>query len=213
MTGGKRFSDLIEALLCSLGLIVFSFFIQDNYPWRLVSFLGLIGSAYIISRKIRSLTDLKKITGAISFSGNTLIYTIIGIAIGTALTLLYRWHLGIEFLPHSFHGFTIVAALIGCMEEFVFRGFLQESTKRSIGPYSVIFSALAHTGYKCCLFLNPAVSSNIDISFLAIWTLLAGLIFGIIRHLSKSLLPSAAAHMFFDILVYAEFVSAPWWVW
>jgi membrane protease YdiL (CAAX protease family) len=141
------------------------------------------------------------------------LYIISGIAIGIVLTLIYRWHLDLSLFPKSVHLFAISAALIGCTEELVFRGFLQEYVKNFNGPFSIIFSTVSHTGYKCCLFLSPAITANIDVGFLALWTLLAGILFGTIRHLSKSLLPSLSAHILFDILVYAEFVSAPWWVW
>jgi membrane protease YdiL (CAAX protease family) len=127
--------------------------------------------------------------------------------------VIYRWHLDISLFPKSLHLFVIVAALIGCVEELVFRGFIQEYVRSINGPFSVLFSTLSHTGYKCCLFLSPLITANIDVGFLALWTFIAGLLFGTIRHLSKSLLPSLTAHILFDILVYAEFISAPWWVW
>ncbi len=213
MAGGKRFPILAEAILCSLGLMIFSFFIQFKFPVRLLAFVALLISAIIISRNLKSFSDLKRITGEFISLRITLLYIISGIAIGIVLTLIYRWHLDLSLFPKSVHLFAISAALIGCTEELVFRGFLQEYVKSFNGPFSIIFSTVSHTGYKCCLFLSPAITANIDVGFLALWTLLAGILFGTIRHLSKSLLPSLSAHILFDILVYAEFVSAPWWVW
>ncbi len=170
-------------------------------------------SAVIISSNIRSCTDLKKITGEIIPDRTTILYTIAGISAGLILAIVYRWYLDISLLPGSFHSFVVVAALIGSMEELVFRGFLQVHVRSINGPFSVLFSTLAHTGYKCCLFLSPSLMPQIDITFLALWTFGAGLFFGAIRHLSDSILPSLAAHALFDILVYAEFTNAPWWVW
>ena len=204
---------MYEAILFSLGLMVFSFFIHYKLPVRLLSFAALLLVAVIISRNIRSLSDLKRITGEFISPFITLLLLISGIALGIVLTLLYRWHLDLSLLPKTFHLFVITAALIGCMEELVFRGFLQEYVKSINGPFSVLFSTLSHTGYKCCLFLSPAITADINVGFLALWTLLAGILSGTIRHVSKSLLPSLIAHALFDILVYAEFVSAPWWVW
>ncbi len=213
MSGGKKLIILYEVILCSLGLMVFSFFIHYKFPVRLLSFAALIISAFIISRNLRSLSDLKKIIGEnISFK-IAFLYTISGIALGIALTVCYRIHLDISIFPRTVHLFVIPAALIGCMEELVFRGFIQVSVKDLNGPVSVLFSTLSHTGYKCCLFLSPAVSGNLDVSFLAFWTFIAGILFGTIRHFSKSLLPSLSAHVLFDILVYAELTGAPWWVW
>jgi len=213
MSVEKRLTVLSGAILCSLGLMVFSFFIQFKFPVRLLAFVALLMSAFIISINLRSFSDIKKITGEYVSWKITLLYLIIGIAMGTMLVVIYRWHLGISLFPASLHLFVITAALIGCVEELVFRGFLQEYARSINGPFSILFSTLSHTGYKCCLFLSPAVTADINVGFLVFWTFLTGILFGTVRHLSKSLLPSLSAHAFFDILVYAEFVTAPWWVW
>ncbi len=213
MTGGKRLSILSEAILCSLGLMGFSFFIQYKFPVRLLSFTALLISAFIISRNLRSLSDLKKITGESVSIKITLLFLVFGIALGTMLAVIYRRHLDLSLFPGSVHLFVITAAFIGCTEELVFRGFIQEYVKKINGPFSIIFSTLSHTGYKCCLFLSPVITTDINIGFLFLWTFLAGILFGTIRHLSRSLLPSLSAHALFDVLVYAEFVNAPWWVW
>jgi membrane protease YdiL (CAAX protease family) len=213
MSGRNRLILLSEAIVCSLGLMVFSFFIHNKFPVRLLSFAALIMSAFIIGRNLRSFSDLKKIINVYSSYKITLLYLIFGFAAGILFAVIYRWHLDISLFPKSLHLFVIVAALIGCVEELVFRGFIQEYVRSINGPFSVLFSTLSHTGYKCCLFLSPLITANIDVGFLALWTFIAGLLFGTIRHLSKSLLPSLTAHILFDILVYAEFISAPWWVW
>ena len=213
MTGGKRLNILSEAILCSLGLMVFSFFIQYEFPVRLLSFAALLISAFIISRNLRSLSDLKKITGESISIKITLLFLVFGIASGIMLAVIYRRHLDLSLFPGSIHFFVITAAFIGCTEELVFRGFIQEYVRKINGPFSIIFSTLSHTGYKCCLFLSPAITTDINIGFLTLWTFLAGILFGTIRHLSRNLLPSMSAHALFDVLVYAEFVNAPWWVW
>jgi len=213
MTGGKRLTILSEAILCSLGLMVFSFFIQYKFPVRLLSFTALLISAFIISRNLRSLSDLKKITGESISIKITLLFLVFGIVSGMMLAVIYRRHLDLSLFPRSVHLFVITAAFIGCTEELVFRGFIQEYVKKINGPFSIIFSTLSHTGYKCCLFLSPVITTDINIGFLTLWTFLAGILFGTIRHQSRSLLPSLSAHALFDILVYAEYVNAPWWVW
>jgi membrane protease YdiL (CAAX protease family) len=213
MTEGKRLSILSEAILCSLGLMGFSFFIQYKFPVRLLSFTALLISAFIISRNLRSLSDLKKITGESVSIKITLLFLVFGIGLGTMLAVIYRRHLDLSLFPKSVHLFVITAAFIGCTEELVFRGFIQEYVKKINGPFSIIFSTLSHTGYKCCLFLSPVITTDINIGFLFLWTFLAGILFGTIRHLSRSLLPPLSAHALFDVLVYAEFVNAPWWVW
>ena len=209
MSTGKRLTVISGAILCSFGLMIFSFFIHYKFPVRLISFAGLLISAFVIAANLRSLSDLKKFFSI----KTTLPYYSFGITTGIVLAFLYRWHLDESFFPKSVYPFVIVAALIGGIEELVFRGFLQEYVKKINGPFSVIFSTLSHTGYKCFLFLSPAIQADIDVGFLALWTFGAGLLLGTIRYLSKSILPSLSAHVLFDIIVYAEFSSAPWWVW
>jgi membrane protease YdiL (CAAX protease family) len=213
MARGTKLTLLSEAILCSLGLMAFSFFIHYKFPFFLLSLAALMVSAFIISRYLRSFSDLRKIINENASFKISLLYIFSGITAGTLIAAMYRWHLDISLFPKSIHYFAIAAALIGGVEELVFRGFIQEYVKNINGPFSILFSTISHTGYKCCLFLSPMVIGHIDVGFLALVTFLAGLIFGTIRYLSKSLLTALAAHIIFDILVYAEFVSAPWWVW
>jgi membrane protease YdiL (CAAX protease family) len=208
----KKYTGLAEAFLCSFALMVFSFFIHFEFPLKLVSLTALVMAAYLLSRRLQPMQDLwKKTEESASFIGFFL-FSLSGIICGILLAMLYRWHLGISFFPESIHWFVIIAALIGAIEELIFRGILQQEVKSINGPFSVFFSTISHTGYKCCLFLAPA-AAGIDILKLAFWTFLFGLLFGTIKHLSKSIFPSLITHVLFDILVYAEFVKAPWWVW
>jgi membrane protease YdiL (CAAX protease family) len=213
MPGKKWHVVLAGAIMCSSGLMVFSFFIHYKFPVNLVSFAALFVVAFIISRNIKSFSDLKKITGSGSFTEINLLYCLTGILGGVLIAVIYRWHLDLRIFPQSFHNFVFVAALIGCTEEVVFRGFIQEYVRTINAPFSIIFSTLSHTGYKCFLFLSPVLAVKTDIGFLALWTFAAGIIFGTLRHFSKSILPSLLAHAIFDILVYAEYFGAPWWVW
>jgi membrane protease YdiL (CAAX protease family) len=209
----NKYRALAEASFCSFALMVFSYFIHMDLPLRLVSFSALVLVSYMLGRQLRTFKDIcRKKSDTVTFFPH-LIFVIVGFVSGILLAMFYRWYLEISFLPESIHWFVIIAALIGSVEELVFRGFLQEQVKSFNGPFSVLFSTISHTGYKCCLFLAPGAAAGIDIPNLAFWTFLFGLLFGTIRHLSKSILPSMIAHALFDILVYAEFTEAPWWVW
>jgi len=207
------YTYLSEAILCSLGLMVFSYFIHHEYPLRLISFAGLLLASYFIGKNLRSYDELKKITGDFPSFKTGFLWFLIGITGGILFAALYRWHLDLTIVPKSIYVFALVAALIGSLEELVFRGFIQEHVRRVNAPLSILFSTISHTGYKCCLFLSPVITVNTDIGFLAFWTFFASIIFGTIRHFSRSIIPSLVAHAIFDILVYAEFVNAPWWVW
>jgi membrane protease YdiL (CAAX protease family) len=156
---------------------------------------------------------LKKITGEFFSIKISLLYSLIGLLAGVLIASLYRWSLGISIFPATIHYFVIVAALIGSLEELVFRGFIQDYVKSINAPFSILFSTISHTGYKCCLFIAPLAAADIDIGYLALCTFITGIIFGTIKHFSNSIIPTLIAHALFDILVYAEYVNAPWWVW
>jgi len=209
----RKHSSITEAVICSFAFMIFAFFIQYEFPVSLLAILALILPSYIISRNLISINDIRKITGEIPSLKMFILFSIIGITGGVAFAVMYRWHLDAPLIPRSIHYFALVAALIGCMEELVFRGYLQESVESSGPLFQVTFSTLSHTGYKCCLFLSPFSVIQTNIGFLALWTIIAGAIYGTIRYYSKSILPSLIGHAVFDIWVYAEFVKAPWWVW
>ena len=213
MTIIKKSTQLSWAILCSLGLMVFSYFIQSGFPLKFISFAALALVAVVISRNLRSLKDLKKITGETKISPVLLLFVLTGIAMGLGMAVSYRWHLDIPLFPRDLFQFAWVAALIGIMEELVFRGYIQGQVRDFNGLFSILFSAFSHTGYKCCLFLSPFVTSGIDIGFLALWTFAAGIIAGILRHFSGSVWSPLIAHALFDILVYGEAFDPPWWVW
>jgi membrane protease YdiL (CAAX protease family) len=54
---------------------------------------------------------------------------------------------------------------------------------------------------------------ELNIGFLAAGTFAVGLILGVFKERSGSVWPPVTAHVLFDIVVYGEYGSAPWWVW
>jgi membrane protease YdiL (CAAX protease family) len=213
MSVNKKYTQFFEAILCSFALMVFSLFIRSDFPLRILAYTALLLSAWIFSRDLQSLSDLKRITRIPDTFKITVLYSLASIFTGFLIAILYRLHLGISLLPRSFHLIVLVAALIGCTEEMVFRGLIQDQLKGINAPFSILFSSISHTGYKCCLFLSPMLTPGINVPFLALWTLIGGILLGTIKHFSKSIFPPMIAHALFDILVYAEFVHYPWWVW
>jgi membrane protease YdiL (CAAX protease family) len=209
----RKYSAITEAAICSFAFMLFAFFVRYEFPLNLLAVIALILPSYFISRNLNTIQDIRKVTGGIPSPKLFILFSVTGITGGVAFAIMYRWHLDAPLVPQSIQWFAATAALIGCMEELVFRGYLQDSVK-SYGPlFSVSFSTLSHTAYKCCLFLSPMAMMKVDVWFLALWTIIAGSIFGIIRHLTKSIIPSLVAHAIFDIWVYGEFANAPWWVW
>jgi membrane protease YdiL (CAAX protease family) len=213
MVMNKKLKHLAEAILFSIALMIFSYFIHHVLPYRFISFVALLVPSYIIGSNLKTFSDLKQFTGEIPSLKIAAIYTLFGLFSGIMVALLYRWSMDIRILPSTMHNFVITAAFIGSFEELLFRGFLQDYVKSINGPFSILFSTISHTGYKCCLFLAPLAAADFDIGFIALATFITGFIFGTIRHLSKSIIPSLVAHAIFDIIVYAEYIYAPWWVW
>ncbi len=204
---------ITDAILCSIGLFIFAFFIHHKFPVRLISLAGLMMPAFIMAREIRSFCDLKKIGGQAHFSLLTLYALLAALLIGAAIAMQYRHYIGVPVFVTSMTSFAIVAAFIGAMEEIVFRGFIQGHLNDVNSFFSVVFGAFSHTAYKCGLFLSPLLVVKVDLLFLLFWTFVCGLLFGMLKKYSNSLIPPLIAHSLFDILVYAECVKAPWWVW
>jgi membrane protease YdiL (CAAX protease family) len=202
-----------EAVLISAGFMLFSFFIHYPMPLKLLAYAALVFSSLRISKKWVNLSEFNRLAGCNVEENNLALYTSAGCLAGIFLAIAYRDYLGTSLLPVKLGLFVLAAALIGGTEEFVFRGFLQGYTRQASGWGSVIFSSLAHTGYKWCLFISTAASNSTDLITLALWTFVAGILFGTLRHLSGSIFPPVAGHAIFDIIVYGEYSQAPWWVW
>lgn len=204
---------LLEVILCTLGFSIFSYFIHYEFPLKIVSLTGLFLAAYIISRQIHTISDINKTFGIALLNGKQLVYILTGLILGFLYALYYRNISNMSLFPGSLKQFAIFAVLIGFFEELFFRGFIQGHTKKINITLSIIIGTLAHTAYKTCLFVSPAIDSEINIFFLIRLTLIGGLFFSLLKQFSGSVIPAALGHALFDILVYGELTEAPWWVW
>lgn len=205
-------SIFVEAILFCLGFIFFSYFIHYSGLLGIVSFIGLIIPAILISRHITSCKHFLKIFGLIK-TPKIFLYIVIGLQLGLIYALIYRNIAGMNLFPVIIKRFAFTAAFIGASEELIFRGYIQEYFKKVNIIFALFYAAFAHTLYKSFLFLSPANDIKINILFLMTWTFIGGLIFGILKEISKSTIPVLLAHAFFDILVYGELAQPPWWVW
>ena len=79
--------------------------------------------------------------------------------------------------------------------------------------FAVLFAAFAHAFYKVCLFLSPAAPYQQDLTAFFFWSFAAYVALGLLRFYSKSMIPVIISHAVFDLIVYAEILEAPWWVW
>jgi membrane protease YdiL (CAAX protease family) len=205
---------VLDAIVCSIEILIFAYFINYPFPYKIIAFIPLIMVAFIISRHINSPIISFQLLFRNTLSLRMGVYIIIGFQLGLAAAMYYRGNSGIPILPDFFKPFAFVAASIGIMEELFFRGFIQTQMNRLHAYFAVFFAALAHAAYKVSLFLSPATPiphENITLFF--IYSFAAYIILGILTNKSKNLLPAIIAHAIFDLVVYAETSQAPWWVW
>ena len=106
--------------------------------------------------------------------------------------------------------FALSAFAVGLVEELVYRGLLYQMWQPGGPVVAILLSSVAHTAYKLALL---APYPSVDLLPVAGWTLVAGAVLGALRHFSGSVLPAAANHVVFDVLVYGGAAAGPDWVW
>ena len=209
----SKYSVLAESLICVIGIIIFAVFSHGKILPFIISFAGLITAGIIINRNIRTIRDFKSLFGFNKMSGAVIVYLFIAIVFGILIAVVYRNHQHNFILPGRLTYFAIPAMLIGSTEELVFRGFIQSHTRHISVIFSVIFATVAHAAYKCSFFLVHQSGYEMDIMFLMKWTILGGIVFGIIKEYSNNIVPPLAGHAVFDLLVYGDSIDTPWWIW
>lgn len=209
----SKYSILAESLICVTGIIIFAVFSHRKILPFILSFVGLLIAGIIINRNIRTIKDLKCLLGFNKMSAATFFYLFVAIVFGILIAVVYRNHQHNFILPGRLTYFAILAMLIGSTEELVFRGFIQSHTRNISVIFSVIFATIAHTAYKCSFFLAHQSGYEMDIMFLMKWTILGGIVFGIIKEYSNNIIPPLAGHAVFDLLVYGDSIDVPWWIW
>jgi len=142
------------------------------------------------------------------------ILTVVGGVLGTVAGLSHRDTLGISLFPSgNIETFVLMACLIGATEELVFRGWLLGRARMLGWPAAIVIAAVAHAAYKTALFAWPADPTPVDLAEIAVWTAAGGIMLGLMRRISGSVLPPMLAHIAFDFAVYRAVAQAPWWVW
>jgi len=209
----RNSNALPSAILVIGGICIFGMFIHADSWLRIISFAGLTLAAVIISRSVQDIKSLLYVLGIVPFTRKVIYYSVAGIILGMLLGLMYNFIKADSLLPMTLTKFALMAPLIGITEELVFRGFVQ-SRSASSGPLaSVIITASGHTLYKYLVIMTVPVDLYTDIPSLVLLTFLAGVVFGIMREASRSVIPPALAHALFDIIVYGGASLAPVWIW
>lgn len=211
-TKGK-WRPLADTGFAAAGMFLFALLAHRPMPFQLLSFCGLFLTALAVTYGLRTENSPAALLGVQRFSGRTLVFIALGILIGIALGLLYRWGYDLKLKPAGLGRFALVGALIGATEEVLYRGYIQGRLRR-LGPFlAIALAALSHTAYKSALFVFPPFPIQIDFLLFAGATFVVGLIFGTMREHAGSVIPPLAAHASFDIMAYGEYARAPWWVW
>lgn len=169
----------------------------------------------IIGRKIQSWKDFQYFFDIYLPSRSSIYYLLIGSLVGLFFALVYRDYSKINLWPAKLNYFAIVAPLVGATEELIFRGFLQKRVRQIGIASSIIIASLFHTVYKSVFFFSRHSYGEINLFYLIKWTLIVGIIFGILKEFAKNSLPPICGHAIFDLVAYGDrpMSMAPWWIW
>lgn len=201
-----------DVLLSFTGILLFAGFIHQTLPLLLIAIGGLAGTALVIGYSTKHLRFLEAF-GIKFLNQKVLLYTIPAIALGLVMGILTRERFELTLIPAGITGVAFVAPLVGAMEEMVFRGYFQGQLRPIGSGFSILIASVFHTCYKLLVILSLAIPLQFDFFFLIFWTFIGGLLFGILRELSRSSIPPVIAHAVFDIVLYGGLVIAPVWVW
>ena len=212
-SAGAGWLDAGEAAVAGAGMVLFALFAHSLSSPFAFSAAGLTLTAAALVRGVVQPGSPLILFGLAPVARKTVLYAALGAALGLALGVWYRRHIGAPALPEAFRGFALAAALIGSAEEVLYRGYVQGRVRRLGAVGAIACAALLHTAYKSALFALPGEAAMIDLEFIVAATFIGGLVFGALRQLSGNVLAPLAAHAAFDLVVYAELAEAPWWVW
>ncbi len=208
---------LAHAGAAAAGMAIFALFSGRGWPWTAAGIAGFLAAAFFIQRSCPSLRGALSLFGLSLYPAKTLILSLPGCALGIGLGIAYRWNFRMPAFPGAgLRPFAIAACAIGAAEELLYRGWMQGRLRTrgaANGILSLLLAAAAHTAYKAALFVFSPAPAGIDFTILISWTFGVGVLFGLLRELSRNVIPAAAAHASFDLLVYGTAAEAPWWVW
>jgi membrane protease YdiL (CAAX protease family) len=190
------------------GIMMFSYFIHDDLPIRLLAIVCLFGIAWlmVVEKNLG-----QKLLGTIDSRRSMFIWTIITTSGAFLLAAYSRNEASLSLLPRNLLHFTPVAVCIGILEEIMFRGWLFSHLSKWKPWIAVLATATAHAGYKSVLFLSPYLPYEVNSWDLFLVTFETGIFLGLTRLFSGSVWPALIAHAVFDLLIYGD-QPIPWWI-
>lgn len=205
---------LIGIAAAAAGMVVFALCSHHGLPWIAVGWPGFASAAAAILWSGFGDARPAELLGLDGFSTKAAIFSVAGLALGIVAGLAQRNSLGMPLFPTGgVEAFVVVACLIGATEELIYRGWLQGRARMFGWPAAVVIAALAHSAYKTALFAWSPEAADVELFVIAFWTAAGGIVFGLLRMVSGSVVPPLLAHVAFDFVVYRAIASAPWWVW
>jgi membrane protease YdiL (CAAX protease family) len=161
---------------------------------------------------VRSGSPLE-LLGLDRFNKRIVLYGVAGIIVGAIPAFCGRYVYDLTDFPKPLTIIALVSPLIGITEELVFRGYIQGRLRILGWAGSVSIAAACHAVYK--LLVLWSVNDLVEVDFIALTglTFAFGIIVGLMRAGSRSVLPALLGHATFDVLMYGDFTSMPVWVW
>lgn len=202
-----------EILFVLGGICIFACLVHREGILFLAGLAGLVFAAIVLSRAVFRSGSPAELLGLARFDRITLVFSSTGIVVGLVAAFGYRYYYGLSLIPGSLTVIALVSPLVGMTEELVFRGYLQGRSQQAGPVVAVFIASTGHTLYKFLVLKSLTVSIAVDFPRLVLFTFLFGLVVGVFRQLSRSVIPALAAHALFDILVYGDFSKMPVWVW
>lgn len=196
------------------GMVIFALCAHQAPPWIAVGVGGLAIAASAIGWSGFGGSRPAELLGLDRFSKKIAVVTVVAGALGAAAGLSHRLTLGIPLFPAgNVEIFVLAACLIGATEELIYRGWLLGRARTLGWPTAIVIAAVAHAAYKTALFAWPSDPAPVDLADIALWTTAGGIVLGLMRLVSGSVVPPVLAHIAFDFVVYRSVAHAPWWVW
>jgi len=154
-----------------------------------------------------------RVFGFIRINKKVVAYSITGLVLGCLLAILNNFLREEYLLPPLLTWFAFIAPIIGITEELVFRGYVQSKLASMGAILSIVFASAGHTLYKFIVVSTVPGGIPVNYASLIILTFAVGMVFGLFRYRSGSILPAVLAHAVFDIVIYGGESVAPVWVW
>lgn len=209
----QRGGTCVWLLIFSVAVVGFALTAHREawWLWRwgclALSGVGLCGSWCVMDRPIQTIVGKPRLS-------HPMIRVALVACLGILAAVSYRRLLEEPAFPSVLCWFVLVAMGIGATEELLWRGWMQGALASLLGqPAAIILASASHTAYKTALFAFPHSGQAYGGLFLmASLTFSFGALLGCFRARQGTIAGPVAFHVIFDLIVYGQYGTAPWWV-